>query len=74
MLLPYLLGRRGAALFNVDGDGQTLALSDGVMILRRLFNPCAQTTDAAAMGAITAGAKRGSRSDVEAVLAIALVP
>lgn len=58
------------SLLDVDGDGQTLALTDGVMILRRLLNPGAATGDAAAMSAITAGAKRGTRTDAEIVAAI----
>lgn len=58
------------AAFDVDGDGQTRALTDGVMILRRLFFATVPTSDAAAMSAITAGAKRGSRTDVEVVQAI----
>ncbi len=58
------------ARFDVDGDGKTLALTDGVMILRRMLNPGATATDAAAMAAITARAKIGSRSDVDVVGAI----
>ena len=58
----YLAG--ALPVFDVDGDGQTLPHTDGLMILRRLLNPGAATTDVAAMAAITAGAKRGSRSDV----------
>ena len=58
------------ALFDVDGDGKTLPLTDGLMILRRMLNPGAVTTDAAAMAAITARAKQGSRSDAEVVNAI----
>ena len=42
----------------------------GLMILRRLLNPTAPTSDAAAMAAITAGAKRGSRTDVRIVSVI----
>jgi hypothetical protein len=61
----YLAG--ALPVFDVDGDGQTLPHTDGLMILRRLLNPGAATTDVAAMAAITAGAKRGSRSDVEIV-------
>jgi hypothetical protein len=57
-------------LLDVDDDGETLALTDGVMILRRLLNPGAAITNAAAMSAITAGAKRGSRSDADVVNAI----
>ena len=58
------------ALFDVDGDGQTLALTDGVMILRRLLNPAALSSNVAAMAAITANAKRGALSDVAVVIAI----
>ncbi|TAG45713.1 MAG: hypothetical protein EAZ30_14820 [Betaproteobacteria bacterium] len=58
------------SLLDVDGDGESLAMTDGVMILRRLLNPGAATTNAAAMSAITAGAKRRSRSDAEVVNAI----
>jgi len=49
--------------FDVDGDGQTLAATDGVMILRRLLgitNPAA----------ITQGVKNSIRSDADVVLAI----
>ena len=53
------------ARFDVDGDGKTLPLTDGVMILRRMLNPSALTTDAAAMAAITARVKIGNRSDAE---------
>jgi hypothetical protein len=49
--------------FDVDGDGQTLATTDGVMILRRLLG----ITDAAT---ITQGAKNSSRSDADVVKAI----
>ncbi|TAG28729.1 MAG: hypothetical protein EAZ37_00735 [Burkholderiales bacterium] len=58
------------SLLDVDGDGESLAMTDGLMILRRLLNPGAATTNAAAMSAITAGAKRGSRSDADVVNAI----
>ncbi len=54
-------------LLDVDGDGQTLAVTDGLMILRRLLNPTALLTDAAAMSAITANAKRGVRTDAQVV-------
>lgn len=40
------------------------------MILRRLLNPSASVSNAAAMSAITANAKRGTRSDVDIVNAI----
>ncbi len=49
--------------FDVDGDGSTLATTDGIMILRRLLG----ITDAAA---ITQGAKNSSRTDADVVLAI----
>ena len=49
--------------FDVDGDGQTLALTDGVMILRRLLG----VTSAAA---ITQGVKNSNRTDADVVLAI----
>ncbi len=58
------------ARFDVDGDGKTLPMTDGLMILRRMLSPAAITTDAAAMAAITAKAKMGGRSDVDVVNAI----
>jgi hypothetical protein len=58
------------SLLDVDGDGQTLAMSDGVMILRRLLTPNAAVSDPVAMSAITANAKRGARTDAEIVNAI----
>ena len=58
------------SLLDVDGDGEKLALTDGLMILRRLLNPTPLATDAAASAAITAGAKRGARSDEAVVKAI----
>jgi hypothetical protein len=58
------------SLLDVDGDAQTLPLTDGLMILRRLLNPTALATDAAASAAITAGAKRGVLSDEAVVKAI----
>jgi hypothetical protein len=58
------------ALLDVDDDGEILATTDGLMILRRLLNPSAAITNTAAMSAITAGAKRGSRTDAEVVNAI----
>jgi hypothetical protein len=51
------------ARFDVDGDGATLATTDGVMILRRLLG----IVDAAA---ITQGVKNSTRSDADVVLAI----
>ena len=54
--------------FDVDGDGQTVAMTDGLMILRRLLG----ISDAAV---ITRGAKNSARSDADVVLAIdALTP
>lgn len=50
-------------LFDVDGDGQTSATTDGVMILRRLLG----ITNAAA---ITQGVKNSNRTDADVVLAI----
>lgn len=49
--------------FDVDGDGQTLATTDGVMILRRLLG----ITSAAA---ITQGVKNSPRSNADVLLAI----
>lgn len=58
----------GLTLFDVDGDGLTLATTDGVMILRRLLG----ITDAAA---ITNGAKNSALSDTDVKTAIeALMP
>gem|GEM_PF-3421171 len=55
-------------LFDVDGDGLTLATTDGVMILRRVLG----ITNAAA---ITNGAKNSARSDADVKTAIeALMP
>ena len=54
--------------FDVDGDGLTLATTDGLMILRRLRG----ITNAAA---ITNGAKNSARSDADVKTAIeALMP
>ena len=49
--------------FDVDGDGLTLALTDGVMILRRLLGITGPA-------AITQGVKNSARSDTDVVLAI----
>ena len=49
--------------FDVDGDGLTLATTDGVMILRRLLGIPTPAL-------ITQGAKNSSRSDADVVLAI----
>jgi predicted extracellular nuclease len=51
------------ARFDVDGDGQTLALTDGVMILRRLLGITAPA-------AITLGLKNSTRSDADVLLVI----
>lgn len=56
--------------FDVDGDGLTLAHTDGIMILRRLLNPSVSVSNAAAISAIMANAKRGGRSDADVVTAI----
>jgi hypothetical protein len=49
-------------LFDVDGDGQTAALTDGVMIVRRLLGLSGV--------ALTANAKNTSRSDTDIAAAI----
>ena len=49
--------------FDVDGDGQTLAMTDGVMILRRMLG-------IGGAAAITQGVKNSARSDADVVLAI----
>jgi hypothetical protein len=49
-------------LFDVDGDGATNALTDGVMIVRRLLGLNG--------AALTAGAKNTTRSDVDVAAAI----
>lgn len=54
------------ALLDVDGDGETLSLTDGLMILRRLLNPNAlNVMTAAEQSAITANAKRGTLTDLQ---------
>ena len=59
------------ANFDVDDDGQTRELTDGVMILRRLLNPNALLTDAVARAAITQGAKNNAAlTDAQVVSAI----
>lgn len=53
-------------LFDVDGDNQTLSLTDGLMILRRLLNPNPlNVMTAAEQSAITANAKRGALTDTQ---------
>ena len=47
----------------MDGDGQTLATTDGVMILRRLLG-------VPSPAAITQGVKNSIRSDAAVLLAI----
>jgi CSLREA domain-containing protein len=59
-----------AALFDVDGDGQTLPTTDGLMILRRLLNPSVSVSNASAMAAITLAAKNSARTDANVVNAI----
>ena len=49
-------------LFDVDGDGQVHALTDGLMILRRLLGLSGT--------ALTAGAKNSARSDADIAAAI----
>jgi Concanavalin A-like lectin/glucanases superfamily/N-terminal domain of M60-like peptidases/Peptidase M60, enhancin and enhancin-like len=56
--------------FDVDGDGKTLPMTDGLMILRRMLSPSTLTTNAQGIATITAGAKIGSRPDVDVVNAI----
>jgi Divergent InlB B-repeat domain len=56
--------------FDVDGDGETLAHTDGLMILRRLLAPNSAPSDASASAAITANAKNSSRSNEAVVIAI----
>jgi hypothetical protein len=59
-IAEYLNANR--RVFDVDGDGKTLALSDGVMILRRLLGLSG--------AALTANAKRGVMSDLDVQYAI----
>lgn len=56
--------------FDVDGDGATLAHTDGLMILRRLLSPSSAPSNASASAAITANAKNSSRTDEAVVTAI----
>ena len=58
------------AKFDVDGDGQTLALTDALMILRRLHNPAASAVDPVVTSAIAANAKNSVRSNDNVVRAI----
>ena len=54
-------------VFDVDGDGKSLATTDGVMIVRRMLG--------LAGAALTAGARNSARSDADVALAIdALMP
>ncbi len=57
-------------LFDVDGDGQTLAMTDGLMILRRLLNPAANANDPVVAATITANAKNSGRSNDNVLRAI----
>jgi hypothetical protein len=50
----------------VDDNGETLAHTDGLMILRRLLNPNPlNVMTAAEQSAITANAKRGTLTDLQ---------
>lgn len=70
MLGAFITNNPSQSPFDVDGDGVVLPLTDGLMILRRLLNPGVATSDSTAMSAITAGAKRGTRTDAQVVAAI----
>jgi len=69
-LSAFIPANQAQSPFDVDGDGIVSPLTDGIMILRRLLNPSALVSDAAAMSAITANAKRGTRTDAQIVAAI----
>jgi hypothetical protein len=69
-LSAFIPANQAQSPFDVDGDGIVSPLTDGLMILRRLLNPTAAISNAAAMSAITVGAKRGTRTDVQIVTAI----
>ncbi|TAG79653.1 MAG: hypothetical protein EAZ21_10070, partial [Betaproteobacteria bacterium] len=69
-LSAFIPANQAQSPFDVDGDGIVSPLTDGLMILRRLLNPTAAVSNAAAMSAITAGAKRGTRTDAQIVTAI----
>jgi Putative Ig domain len=50
--------------FDVDGDGQVLPMTDGLMIVRRLLNPkAANLLSAAEISAMTANTKQGALTD-----------
>jgi YVTN family beta-propeller protein len=49
-------------LFDIDGDNRTLPLTDGLMILRRMLGLSGS--------AVTAGAKRGTRTDADVTILI----
>lgn len=70
MLAAFITISPAQSPFDVDGDGVVSPLTDGLMILRRLLTPSVATSDSAAMSAITAGAKRGTRTDAQVVNAI----
>ncbi|MGL5002659.1 MAG: hypothetical protein ACRDAM_06930, partial [Casimicrobium sp.] len=58
-------------LFDVDGDGVMLPMTDGLMILRRLLNPNPiNMMTVAEQSAITANAKRGTLTDAQVLLRI----
>ncbi len=69
-LSAFIPANQAQSPFDVDGDGMVSPLTDGLMILRRLLNPTAAVSNAAAMSAITVGAKRGTRTDAQIVTAI----
>jgi hypothetical protein len=69
-LSAFIPANQAQSPFDVDGDGIVSPLTDGMMILRRLLNPTASVSNAAAMSAITVGAKRGTRTDAQIVTAI----
>jgi hypothetical protein len=69
-LSAFIPANQAQSPFDVDGDGIVSPLTDGIMILRRLLNPTAAISNAAAMSAITVGAKRGTRTDAQIVTAI----
>jgi predicted outer membrane repeat protein len=54
-------------LFDVDGDGKTLPMTDGLMILRRILMPTPSTASAPT---ITANAKNSAKPDADIVNAI----
>ena len=55
---------------DIDGSGEVDALTDGLLLLRYLFN---LRDDALVAGAIASGAERSTSADVEAYI-ISLMP